>query len=61
MSHRRKLAKQTTTFTERLLKAAAEARAKADRLEPGKAKDELFAKAKEFEGQIQMNSYLARE
>lgn len=58
MSHRRNRTKQSTTFTERLLKAAAEARKKADVLEPGKTKDALLEKAREFEGQLEMNSFL---
>ena len=58
MSHRRNRAKQTVTFTERLLKAAADARAKADALEPGGARDELIEKAREFESQVEMNRYL---
>jgi hypothetical protein len=58
MSHRRNRAKQSMTFTERLLKAAAEARKKADMLEPGETKDALLEKAREFEGQLEMNSFL---
>jgi hypothetical protein len=58
MSHRRNRAKQSMTFTERLLKAAAQARQKAESLEPGTARDALLEKAREFEGQLEMNSFL---
>ena len=58
MSHRRNRAKQTVSFADRLLKAAKDARAKAEALEPGKARDELIEKAREFESQLEMNRYL---
>jgi hypothetical protein len=61
LSHRRNRAKQTVTFTDRLLKAAHEARAKAGKLKPGKAQDDLLEKAREFEGQVDMNAFLGAE
>lgn len=42
MSHRRNRAKPTLTFTERLLKAAEAARAKADMPKEGQAKQTLW-------------------
>ena len=58
MSHRRNRAKQILTLTDRLTQAAEEARAKAEALDPGEAKDLLLEKARQFEAQIGMNGFL---
>jgi hypothetical protein len=58
VSHRRNRAKPTLSFTERLIKAADDARAKAEKLKPGKARDDLLEKAREFEEQLEMNAFL---
>lgn len=58
MSHRRNRNKPTLSFTERLIKAAEDARAKAEKLKPGRAKDGLLEKAREFEAQLEMNAFL---
>lgn len=58
MSHRRNRTKQTRSLPERLMKAAADARARAEALEPGKEKHELLEKARQFEAQIGMNDFL---
>jgi hypothetical protein len=55
MSERRKRTRHLTTLEERLLKAAEDLRAKASALEPGKEQEALFAKARQFEGQVSMN------
>ena len=57
MSHRNRN-RQILSLSERLLKAAEEARLKADRLEPGKARDLLLQKAREFEAQLALNALL---
>jgi hypothetical protein len=61
MSQRRNRAKPVLSFTDRLIKAALEARTKAEKLKPGKARDDLLEKAREFEAQIQMNTFLGAE
>jgi hypothetical protein len=58
MSHRRIRKKQTLTLPERLMKAAEEARLKAQTLEPGKAKDALLDKARQFESQIPIGGFV---
>jgi hypothetical protein len=55
MSHRRIRLKQTLSFAERLMKAAEDTRVRAEALEPGRAKDDLLQKAREFEAQIGLN------
>lgn len=57
MSHRNR-SKPTLSFSERLLKAAEEARSKAGKLTPGKDRDDLLEKAREFEAQLQLNNFL---
>ena len=61
MSLRRNRTKPALSFTDRLIKAALEARAKAEKLLPGKAQDDLLEKAREFEAQIEMNAFLGAE
>jgi hypothetical protein len=61
MSQRRNRTKPALSFTDRLIKAALEARTRADNLKPGKAQDELREKAREFEAQIKMNAFLGAE
>ena len=58
MNHRRNRTKQTLSFAERLTKAAEEARAKARALEPGKERDLLIDKARQFEAQVDINALL---
>ena len=55
MSHRRSRVKPTLSFEERLTQAAADARVKAEALEPGKAKNDLLQKARDFETQVGLN------
>ena len=55
---RRNRAKHKLDLTDRLKNAAADARVKAFELKPGKEKDELLQKAREFESQVQMNAFL---
>ena len=57
MSHRRR-AKHELSFTERLMKAATEARGKAELLPPGREKDEMMERAREFDKQLEMNAFL---
>jgi hypothetical protein len=47
--------KHTTTLEERLLKAAEDLRAKAKELLPGKDRDTLLEKARQFENQVSTN------
>jgi hypothetical protein len=47
--------KHTTTLEERLLKAAQDLRAKAKELLPGKDRDTLLEKARQFENQVSTN------
>ena len=61
MSHRRNRTKPTLSFAERLMQAAEDARAKAQKLKPGKAQNDLLEKAREFEAQIEMNASLGAE
>jgi hypothetical protein len=55
MSQRRKRTQHIATLEERLLKAAEDLRAKARTLEPGKEREAIFAKARQFEAQVSMN------
>ena len=61
MSQRRNRTKPALSFTDRLIKAALDARAKAEKLKPGKARANLLEKVREFEAQVQMNAFLAAE
>jgi hypothetical protein len=47
--------KHTATLEERLLKAAEELRAKAKEMAPGKDRELLLEKARQFESQVSMN------
>ena len=47
--------KHTTTLEERLLKAAEDLRAKAKELLPGKDRDRLLEKARQFENEVSTN------
>ena len=47
--------KHTAALEERLLKAAEELRAKAKELAPGKDRELLLEKARQFESQVSMN------
>ena len=60
MSQRRNYRRPALSFTERLLKAAEEARVEAEKLKPGKPRDALLEKARAFEIQIEMNSFLGK-
>jgi hypothetical protein len=54
----RKRFKQTLSLGERLLGIAEDYRARARRLQPGKEQDDLFEKAREFEGQIELIGFI---
>jgi hypothetical protein len=54
----RKRFKQTLSLGKRLLGIAEDYRARARLLQPGKEQDDLFEKAREFEGQIELIGFI---
>jgi hypothetical protein len=58
MTKTRNRSRPKATFDERLTKAAMDARSKAEHLEPSLEREELLAKALQFEMQVRMNKML---
>ena len=58
VTKKRNRRKQTTSISERLLEAAADARAQASLLSPGRLRQELLRKAREAETAAHLNDWL---
>jgi hypothetical protein len=54
MVEKRKRFKQTLPLNERVLRLAEDCRARAQLLQPGKEQNDLLARAREFEGQVEL-------